>query len=64
MELTDKEYETLQSMLQTYRESQEEIYTGDEQFPWDGNPETLFTKTQLKLFNRFDVVSIKYNTNR
>lgn len=64
MELTDKELASLHDMLQTYRELQEEIYTEDEQCAWDGNPETLFTKTQLKLFNRFDVVSIKYNTNK
>ena len=40
-------------MLQYYRESQEEIYD----YPDD--PATLFTKTQRRLFTRFDVISIK-----
>ena len=64
MEFTDKEYEALQDMMQTYRELQEEIYGGDKQWGWDGNPETLFSKTQLRLFTKFDVVSIKYDTNK
>ena len=53
MEFTDQEWSTLQDMLQYYRESQEEIYD----YPDD--PATLFTKTQRRLFTRFDVISIK-----
>ena len=59
MELTDKELETLQDMLQSYREFTEEVYR--EHSGWDGTPETLFTPVQRSLFTRFDVVSIKYN---
>ena len=59
MELTDKELETLQDMLQSYREFTEEVY--QEHSDWDGTPETLFTPVQRNLFTRFDVVSIKYN---
>jgi hypothetical protein len=58
MQFTDKEFETLQSMLQTYREHEEELYN----YPEDST--TLFTATQLRLFNRFDVVSINYNKDR
>jgi hypothetical protein len=57
MELTDRERSTLQDMLQTYREFQEELYQDTD---WDGSPETLFTPTQRGLFTRFDVVSINY----
>ena len=39
-------------MLQTYRELEEEIYD----YPED--PTTLFTKAQLRLFQRLDIVSI------
>ena len=56
--LSPKEFSTLQSMLQTYREFTEEVYQDSD---WDKTPETLFTETQRKLFTRFDVVSIKYN---
>ena len=59
MELTTKELETLQDMLQSYREFTEEVYR--EHSNWDGTPETLFTPIQRSLFTRFDVVSIKYN---
>ena len=54
MDYTEQEYKTLQDMLQHYREFQEELY---------GYPDetTLFTATQLRLFRRFSVVSIKCN---
>ena len=58
MELTDRERSTLQDMLQTYREFQEELYQDTD---WGGSPETLFTPTQRGLFTRFDVVSINYH---
>lgn len=51
MEFTAKEISALMEMMQTYKEMQEEIYG----YP----PENLlFTETQLRLFKRFDVVSI------
>jgi len=52
MEFTDLEYETLTDILQTYREFEEEKYG-------DSSPEELFTKAQLRLFKKFDVVSIR-----
>lgn len=52
MDLTQKEFETLQMMLQTYREHEEELYG----YPDD--LDSLFTSTQRRLFKRFDVVSI------
>ena len=53
MDLTEKEYSALQEMLQHYRDFSEENYN----YPED--EATLFTATQRRLFNRFDVVSIK-----
>lgn len=53
LQLTDKETDTLQSMLQHYREFVEEVYKDVE------DEESLFTETQRKLFTRFDVVSIR-----
>lgn len=50
--LDDKELQALQDMLQIYRELEEEIYD----YPED--PTTLFTKAQLRLFQRLDIVSI------
>lgn len=53
IQLTDKEANTLQSMLQHYREFVEEVYNEVE------DEESLFTETQRRLFTRFDVVSIR-----
>ena len=53
MDFTDKEWTTLQEILQSYREFEEEKY------PDNDDPETLFTSTQRRLFTRFDVISIK-----
>ena len=52
MELTDKEYNCIQDMLQTYRDLQEEVY----EYPEDSD--SLFTETQRQLFTRFHVVSV------
>jgi hypothetical protein len=56
--LTAEDLASLQDMLQSYREAQEDIHAN---FGWDGTPETLFTPTQRKLFSQFDVVSINHN---
>lgn len=53
LELDQKEFSTLQDMLQAYREFQEEVYDIYDE------PERLFTEAQRKIFTRFDVVSIK-----
>ena len=53
IQLTDKEANTLQDMLQHYREFVEEVYNEVE------DEESLFTETQRRLFTRFDVVSIR-----
>ena len=53
LSLTSQERTALINMLQEYREHQEELYD----YPDD--PATLFTKTQRRLFTRFDVISIK-----
>jgi hypothetical protein len=53
LQLTDKEANTLQDMLQHYREFVEEVYNEVE------DEESLFTETQRRLFTRFDVVSIR-----
>jgi hypothetical protein len=50
--LTQDEVETVQLMLQHYRDFQEELY----RYPKDET--TLFTKKQLAVFKLFDVTSI------
>jgi hypothetical protein len=52
---TASELYTLQDILQSYAELQEQVYNHPE------DPATLFTQTQRKLFRRFDVVSIRRN---
>lgn len=54
--VTDKEYKALQDMLQSYREFEEEKYN----YP---DTETLFTIAQRRLFQRFNIVSIKEESN-
>jgi hypothetical protein len=50
--LSEKQLSSLTDMLQHYREFQEELY--------DYPPEhTTFTKSQLELFQIFDIRSIK-----
>ena len=52
---TASELYTLQDILQTYAELQEEVYSEVE------DPTELFTLAQRKLFGRFDVFSIRRN---
>ena len=60
IELTNKEIGNLQHMLQHYREWQEELYK-DHYDP--KTPETLFTETQLKLFELFEIYSLNHKHN-
>ena len=46
--LNEKQFASLQDMIQTYKELQEELYD----FP---GPDTLFTKTQQEIFQIFDI---------
>lgn len=46
---TEKQFKTLQDMLYSYKEFQEELYN----YP---APETLFTQTQRELFEILDIV--------
>lgn len=46
---TEKQFKTLQDMLYSYKEFQEELYN----YP---APDILFTQTQLDLFEMFEVV--------
>ena len=57
-ELTDKEIGNLQHMLQHYRDWQEELY---KDYYNPETPETLFTQTQLELFELFKIYSLSHN---
>lgn len=50
MNLTEKEYQTLQEMLEFYKEFQQNLYDNHDE------PERLFTSTQRSLFEFFDLM--------
>ena len=52
MQFTDTEFEELTKIVEFYRDYNEELYQG-------ADPESLFTKAQMRIFKRFDVASIK-----
>jgi hypothetical protein len=52
MQFTDTEFEELTKIVEFYRDFNEELYK-------EADPENLFSKAQLRIFKRFDVVSLK-----
>lgn len=57
-DFTEKEREAFINILQEYRDHQEDLYGCPE------DPLTLFTPPQVKLFTRFDIVSVKKEQNK
>lgn len=52
MQFTDTEFEELTKIVEFFRDFNEELYK-------EADPENLFSKAQLRIFKRFDVVSLK-----
>jgi hypothetical protein len=52
MQFTETEFEELTKIIEFYRDFNEELYK-------DAEPEDLFTKSQLRIFKRFEVNSVK-----